>query len=75
VILISTYDEQHVADMIAASAAVGFVCKSSLSRDAIRASSMAVAMTAMSTTRSTGHLDQSLRVISLILHILNSVAP
>jgi DNA-binding NarL/FixJ family response regulator len=36
VILISTYAEQDIADMIAASAAVGFVCKSCLSRDAIR---------------------------------------
>jgi hypothetical protein len=36
VILISTYAEQDIADMIAASAAVGFVCKSRLSCDAIR---------------------------------------
>jgi DNA-binding NarL/FixJ family response regulator len=36
VILISTYAEQDIADMIAASAAVGFICKSSLSCDTIR---------------------------------------
>jgi hypothetical protein len=35
-ILISTYAEQDIADLIAASAAVGFAYKSSLSRDAIR---------------------------------------
>jgi hypothetical protein len=34
--LLSTYAEQDIADMIAASAAVGFICKSSLSCDAIR---------------------------------------
>ena len=36
VILISTYAEQDIADMIAASTALGFVFKSSLSNDAIR---------------------------------------
>jgi hypothetical protein len=36
VILISTYAEQDIAEMIAASAAVGYVYKSSLSPDAIR---------------------------------------
>lgn len=35
VILISTHAEQDFADMIGASPAVGFVCKSALSRDAI----------------------------------------
>jgi DNA-binding NarL/FixJ family response regulator len=36
VILISTHAEQDFADMIAASPAVGFLCKSDLSRGAIR---------------------------------------
>ena len=36
VILISTYAEQDIAEMIAESAAVGYVYKSSLSPDAIR---------------------------------------
>ena len=36
VILISTYAEQDIAEMIAASAAAGYVYKSSLSPDAIR---------------------------------------
>src|ERR1700694_4136347 len=36
VILISTYAEQDIADMVAASAALGYVYKSSLSPDAIR---------------------------------------
>jgi DNA-binding NarL/FixJ family response regulator len=35
-ILISTHAEQDYADLIAASPAVGFLCKSSLSADAIR---------------------------------------
>lgn len=36
VILISTYAEQDIAEMVSASAAVGYVFKSSLSPDAIR---------------------------------------
>jgi hypothetical protein len=36
VILISTHAEQDFADMIAASPAVGFLCKSALSPGAIR---------------------------------------
>ena len=36
VILISTHAEQDLADMIAASPAVGFLCKSALSTGAIR---------------------------------------
>lgn len=37
VILVSTHTAEHFADMIAASPAVGFVCKSDLTADAIMA--------------------------------------
>lgn len=52
VILISTYAEQDIAEMIAESAAVGYVYKSSLSPDAIRDLLLAGANTSLPTIHS-----------------------